>query len=60
MRNRSRSICAPERYRSSKELYVERLDGVEAVWDLARDKDSPLIHSTMWHDETENKRTKRL
>ena len=59
MKRRRRSICAPERYRQSKDLFVERMDGYETIWDLARDKAYPLIHSTVWDDEPMNKRSKR-
>ena len=51
MKGRRKSICAPERYRAAKMGYVTRLRGFENVWDLAKEKNLPPIHSTSWKDE---------
>ena len=56
---RSKSICAPERYRAARMSYVTRMEGFEAVWDLAKEKNLPPVHSTSWNDEPLSKKSTR-
>ena len=59
LRRRSKSICAPERYKQARNMYVARMEGFVSVWDLARDENLPPILSTSWGDEPTNKRSTR-
>ena len=59
MKGRSRSLCAPERVRESRELFIKRLEGFEKIWEMAAENNIPPLHSTVWGDEPVGRRGRR-